>query len=62
MDIKLEIPSTGATVLFGPPDPKNNFYQCVIGIVKPISGLIKVGNATFFNPKIKLTANGKAWH
>ena len=61
MDIKLEIPSTGATVLFGPSGSgKTTFINVLSGIIKPMSGLIKVGNATFFDPKIKLIYQWKS--
>ena len=55
MDIKLEIPSTGATVLFGPSGSgKTTFINVLSGIVKPLHGLIKVGNATFFDSENKI--------
>ena len=47
---------------YSPLDQENNFINVLSGIVKPMSGLIKVGNATFFDLKIKLIYQWKVMH
>ena len=45
MDIKLEIPSTGATVLFGPSGSgKSTFIRLLLGIDRPEEGEIEMAD------------------
>ena len=50
MDIKVDMPNDGATVLFGPSGSgKTTFINVLSGIIKPMSGIIRFGEDTFFD-------------